>query len=398
MGTGLVIALLNPSIALVLASAFFALWLSQRHQAYLAVLAIGYTGSVVGFLLQYFTLPFVPFNLGRLISCLAFTFAAFCLSTAVLHRFAKQVPYLALGVLAAGGLATLSWFLFVQPDMMWRVYAINFSLGGMTLVVAAELRKVRGDGHIQMALFVLSLFSAANFFLRTLIVVRMHGAFTSYEDFFSSIYWTTSQLSHATFALLVALSLFATFALDMMGKLKVESHTDPLSQLLNRRGFETRAEQLLDRCAKANLPVALVLADLDHFKAVNDVHGHAAGDRVIIDFAAKLRSAAGSRGVAGRIGGEEFAVLLPLTDLAAARLFAEAVRTLFSTSRIDGLGGARVTASFGIAARSGTEALAPMIVRADEALYQAKQSGRDSVRLSYQRTALPFVPQSTVAL
>jgi PleD family two-component response regulator len=69
---------------------------------------------------------------------------------------------------------------------------------------------------------------------------------------------------------------------------------------------------------------------------------------------------------------------------------------LFSTSRIDGLGGARVTASFGIAARSGTEDLEPMIARADEALYQAKQSGRDSVRLSYQRTA--YIPTAAVAL
>ncbi|MGT2464951.1 GGDEF domain-containing protein [Mesorhizobium atlanticum] len=74
----------------------------------------------------------------------------------------------------------------------------------------------------------------------------------------------------------------------------------------------------------------MALADLDHFKALNDQHGHEAGDRVIADFAAKLRSATGARGAAGRIGGEEFAVLLPLSDLASARLFAEAIRAFYS--------------------------------------------------------------------
>ncbi|WP_292274803.1 GGDEF domain-containing protein, partial [Mesorhizobium sp.] len=123
--------------------------------------------------------------------------------------------------------------------------------------------------------------------------------------------WTTALLSHALLSLLIALCLFTAAALDVLKALKAETHTDPLSGLLNRRGFEDRAALLLDQCAKAGFPVALVLADLDHFKALNDQHGHEAGDRVIADFAAKLRFATGARGAAGRIGGEEFAVLLP---------------------------------------------------------------------------------------
>ena len=192
--------------------------------------------------------------------------------------------------------------------------------------------------------------------MRTLVVVIAHGPFTSYDGFYGSSYWTTALLSHALLSLLIALCLFTAAALDVMKALKTETHTDPLSGLLNRRGFEERAALLLQHCAAARFPVALVLADLDHFKALNDVHGHAAGDRVIADFAAKLRAATGARGAAGRIGGEEFAVLLPLSDLAAARLFAEAVRTLYSAGSVDGLpAGTRVTASFGVAARSGEE-------------------------------------------
>lgn len=390
MGTGLSIALLNPAIALVLASAFFALWLYQRNTPHLLILAAGFIVSGVGFGLQYFTIPFAGFALTKLASGVSFTIAVACLATAILYRYGKHVPYAAIGILSVGGVAAFAWFLFVEPSITCRIYALNFAFGGICLLMAAELRRVRRDGPIQMALLVLTLLAAGNFLLRTLVAVKLHGAFVSYDGFYTSVYWTTTQLAHATFSLLIALTLLAAAALDMMGMLKMESHTDPLSQLLNRRGFEERAAQLLDRCAKAKLPAALVLADLDHFKAVNDVHGHAAGDRVIMDFAEKLRTAAGSRGVAGRIGGEEFAVLLPLTDLGAARLFAEAVRTLFSTDRVEGLVGSRLTASFGVAARSGEEGLAPLLRRADEALYQAKQSGRDSVRLSYQRPECPI--------
>ncbi|RUX23187.1 GGDEF domain-containing protein [Mesorhizobium sp. M7A.F.Ca.US.011.01.1.1] len=393
MDTGLLIALLNPTIALALGAAFLVLWSYQRHRPYLAVLAISYSLSAAGFLLQYFTLP-IGMPLTKLTSNICFTIAACCLSSAVIHRYGRKVPSVGIAVLAGGGLASFCWFLFVAPDLTWRILAMNFAFGGISLLVAAELRPVRNNGPTEKILFVLSLLSGVNFFVRTLAVVIAHGPFASYDGFYGSSYWTTALLSHALLSLLIALCLFSAAALDVLKALKTETYTDPLSGLLNRRGFEERGMRLLQHCASARFPVALVLADLDHFKALNDVHGHGAGDRVIADFAAKLRSAAGARGVAGRIGGEEFAVLLPLSDLAAARLFAEAVRTVYSAGHVDGLPqGTKVTASFGVAARSGGEALEPLMRRADDALYKAKKNGRDSVRLSYERPETAFLPE-----
>ncbi|MFD2056520.1 GGDEF domain-containing protein [Mesorhizobium calcicola] len=393
MDTGLLIALLNPTIALALCAAFLVLWSYQRHRPYLAVLAISYSLSAGGFLLQYFTLP-IGMPLTKVASNICFSVAGCCLSSAIIHRHGRKVPYVGIGVLAGGGLASLCWFLFVTPDLTWRILAMNFAFGGLSLLVAAELRPVRRNGPTEKILFVLSLLSGLNFFVRTLVVVIAHGPFTSYDGFYDSSYWMTALLSHALLSLLIALCLFSAAALDVMRALKTETYTDPLSGLLNRRGFEERGMLLLRHCATARFPVALVLADLDHFKALNDVHGHAAGDRVIADFASKLRLAAGTRGVAGRIGGEEFAVLLPLSDLAAARLFAEAVRTVYSAGHVDGLpAGTKVTASFGVAARSGDEALEPLMRRADDALYKAKRNGRDSVRLSYERPETVFVPE-----
>jgi diguanylate cyclase (GGDEF)-like protein len=387
--TGLLIALLNPGIALVLSGAFLALWLHQRARRYLAVLSIGYACASAGFLLQYFTLP-VGFAATKLASVTAFTVGVGGVGSAIIMHYGRRLPWLGLGIPAVLGFCAYCWFLLVQPDLTWRILATNFAFGGISLVVAAELRTISKTSLADRFLFALTLLIAANFILRTLLVVAAHGPFGSYADFHTSTYWTTALLSHALLSLMLALTLLTAAALDTVTALRVDSHTDPLSGLLNRRGFEERAGQLLDRCATVKFPVALVLADLDHFKTINDVHGHEAGDRVIADFAGRLRLAAGNRGVAGRLGGEEFAVLLPLADLAAARLFAEAVRTVFSAGTVDGLPvGMRVTASFGVAARSAAEPLAPLMRRADEALYKAKQSGRDSVRISYERPVTP---------
>ncbi|RVD72418.1 MAG: GGDEF domain-containing protein [Mesorhizobium sp.] len=394
MDTGLLIALLNPTIALALGAAFLVLWFHQRHRPYLAVLAASYCLSAPGFLFQYFTLP-VGMVLTKLVSNICFTAAACCLSSAIVARYGRRVPYIGIALTTGGGLAAFSWFMFVQPDLTWRILSMNFGFGALSLLVAAELRTVRGNGPTEKILFVLSLLSGLNFVVRTLIVVIAHGPFPSYDGFYGSSYWTTALLSHALLSLLIALSLFSAAALDVMKALKAETHTDPLSGLLNRRGFEERAALLLDQCAKAKFPVAMVLADLDHFKALNDRHGHAVGDRVIADFAAKLSFATGTRGAAGRIGGEEFAVLLPLCDLASARLFAEAIRSLYSSGGVASLPrGVSVTASFGVAARTGDEGLAPLMRRADDALYKAKKNGRDSVRLSYERPETVFVPES----
>ena len=184
-------------------------------------------------------------------------------------------------------------------------------------------------------------------------------------------------------ALMIALCLFTAEALDLMRTLKSESVTDPLSGLLNRRGWE-RASTMLGTCQSAGLPVSLIIADLDHFKAVNDPSGHAVGDRVIAAFAALLRTITGTHGVVGRLGGEEFAILLPVTDLAAARLFAEGVR-MYSRERDPGCRAGQGHRQLRRRDRRRRgESLGPSSPRRQGALSR-KTDGRDSVRVSYQR-------------
>ena len=385
--TGLFISLLNPAIALTIACAFFVLWRYQPQRRYLAVLALGYSASAAGFLLQHFTLP-VGLLGTKLISVCCFNAAVLCISGAIIASFGKRVPYVAIVGLGAAGLAAFCWFMFVVPDLTARLYAINFAFGGVSLVVAAELRTVPNKGLMEKILFALALMASLNFLVRPVLIITLQGAYESYDDFYNSVYWTTAMLSHAVVSLLIAFTMLARAALDMMSELRVETDTDPLSGLLNRRGFERAAGAALSRRAKQKLPAALVIADLDHFKAVNDRFGHAVGDRVIVAFAELLRRAAAGNGIAGRLGGEEFVVLLTAGDLPEARLFAEAARVSLSEASIrDVPERMKVTASFGVAALSGAESLSELLHRADSALYNAKRGGRDCVRVSYQRPA-----------
>jgi len=191
LNTSLFIALLNPGIALVLACAFLALWLSQRDRPYLAALSAGYACSAAGFLLQYFTLP-VGFAATKLASTLAFTVGVGGAGGAIVARYGRTVPWFGIGVPAVLGLGAFSWFLLAQPDLTWRILAANFTFGCISLVVAAELRTVPKTSPADRFLFALALLVAANFILRTLLVVAIHGRFHDYADFYASAYWTTS--------------------------------------------------------------------------------------------------------------------------------------------------------------------------------------------------------------
>lgn len=158
---------------------------------------------------------------------------------------------------------------------------------------------------------------------------------------------------------------------------------DGLTGALNRRGFEDELHAELERSHRYGHTLALLLLDIDHFKQVNDTHGHQVGDRVLWTVAAGVCSTVRGVDRVGRWGGEEFAVLLPETATAAAQQVAERVRGLVAGAAVDTEGGrVAVTVSIGVAvADPGAEApsTSELVARADRALYQAKESGRDRV-------------------
>jgi diguanylate cyclase (GGDEF)-like protein len=193
-------------------------------------------------------------------------------------------------------------------------------------------------------------------------------------------------------ALLIALLIAAVasaarahrHAITLAEELHALATTDVLTGLPNRRQLMTQMETEVRRAARSCRPLSLALLDVDRFKAINDTHGHPAGDAVLQAIAAELRRVTRGGDVLGRFGGEEFAVLMPETSLAKARQAGERLRAAIARRAIDLPDGTsmRVTISVGVALLGGTEGCDHLISRADAALYEAKAGGRNLVRLA----------------
>jgi diguanylate cyclase len=163
-----------------------------------------------------------------------------------------------------------------------------------------------------------------------------------------------------------------------------EMISDPMTGVFNRRGFEIKLGEMIAR-TQDGTPLCLLMADIDHFKKVNDTFGHLFGDKVIGAVASTLTANVKGQDAVARLGGEEFGVLLPETNPAGGMMLAEKVRTAVERGKIrqagkaDPIGG--ITISLGLTAYIPGESVEAFIGRADKALYASKGGGRNRVTL-----------------
>jgi diguanylate cyclase (GGDEF)-like protein len=165
----------------------------------------------------------------------------------------------------------------------------------------------------------------------------------------------------------------------MYQALEEQATTDGLTGLVNHRTFQERFSAMLGRADRHKFPVSLILTDIDHFKKVNDTHGHPIGDEVLRRVAGILGASARKIDIVARYGGEEFAIVLEATDRAGARQLAERIRGDVSKQQFKSAKGTfQVTLSLGVASYPEDAAAKEIIIaRADESLYAAKHGGRN---------------------
>ncbi len=288
------------------------------------------------------------------------------------------------------------WFLLFrvpgfEESVTARVIASSTIVSGYTLLAAFEIWHGTSERLV-------SRWPAVG-------VLTLHGLFFASQ--IPLIWWDPAERTSSSFvsgwlailALETLLYVIATaFIVLAMAKersdrfYKTVASTDALTGVANRRALLETGRRMLRRHGRQDEPVAVLMCDIDHFKSINDRFGHFIGDQVIKLFADTATASLRSSDLVGRFGGEEFAAILPNSDLEDAILVAERVRAAFETAATE-VGGHPVRGTVSIGAALASEqapSIEALLTRADEALYQAKRNGRNRVEVARgDSTAIP---------
>lgn len=280
----------------------------------------------------------------------------------------------------AAFVAWLAWFLFVRPSTAWAM--AGFAATSVVWSVSIAWTFFR---HGPPGLRASTRFAGGLFLLHGAFNLA-HLAFPPSDPGTPPNGWPESSIYLEGIVTLLArvLTLISLLSYRLLADLRAASRTDALTGLLNRRAFEEDGRRLMDFCRRQGLPCAVLFFDLDHFKQVNDRWGHAAGDAALQHFASLVSGELRASDLFGRYGGEEFCLLMPGATTLQARDAGERLRALISQNPALFAGTTlSITVSVGISWSERSEHdFEWLVCRADEALYRAKDDGRDRVLLA----------------
>ena len=372
--------LLLPGVIAVLGFAQLLLWSLDRRRSYVLLLVPGCLLTALGLVVQETQVPDGT-TVNALTAGVLQTVGVLSLAEGIMRRSGQGLGLRRHAAILVAVMTGLWLFSVPLPALVVRIYVQNLGYGAVFAVTALRLGRHGSMRPVDRLLRWSVWAFAAQFAIRTALTVDVNGM--TLESL--TAFWRLLTLSIAVMGVAMLLVLMAAVVADVTGDLRRERDTDHLTGLLNRRAFEAAARAVLDRDG----PAVVVLADLDHFKQVNDRFGHRAGDVVLQAVGGLLAELVGPGGVVGRLGGEEFALLLRTSSVEDGHRTALGVRDRLRGLDLDAIpGGPTVTASFGVAQVQGAADLAAAIARADDLLYAAKAAGRDRVR---------FTPEASVA-
>ncbi|MEL6529575.1 MAG: GGDEF domain-containing protein [Pseudomonadota bacterium] len=394
-----IMGLLNPTIAAIFAAVFAALWMRDRSNRTALVFAFGYVGLAAGFLVFHFTPD--PDAIGwTLFMHTIYSVSAGCVCWAAADRVGQEakVSNLLVISIAAAALIVVGSF---GTDMNARLIAANTAYGLMFALTTQTLGRTGERSAIDRTIYWLFAISAAQFFIRPQLAMIVSGPMSA-EAYRESDFYAIWMLMMGVVSLLLALALMTATVLDQWRKESEAAEVDPLSRLKMRRSFESAAMDMLDQNIDRRVRICMIVADIDHFKRVNDIWGHQAGDDAIAAFGELIGSTVRGTDLCGRIGGEEFCILVYDCEESAAKGLADRIRRKFASQEHEALGpDIRLTVSFGVTEWRSGEGYGKLFARADAALYRAKSNGRDRVETAdaeLLENATPEQEQKTIKL
>ncbi|MDB5525285.1 MAG: diguanylate cyclase [Rhizobium sp.] len=337
---------------------------------------IGYLLSAGGFVIPAIVQS-IPVELAALTADALFLGAAYCYSDALFLHFGKVKFALPRVLFTVAIYAAIAFSVSVKSSLNAELLFGDIGFAGLlTFSLACVWRQARQ--RIEKILVLVVLLVIADCVVRNVVLVVVLPSSDGLESFASSNYAYLMQSTGAILGMLLAIVAIAVVVLDVISQYRDAAERDPMTKLLNRRGFERAVpapDRLQDSCG------IIICTDIDHFKAVNDTHGHAKGDLVLIAFAQLLQRLMPFTASISRFGGEEFVAYLPDISIDDARYLADTVRLALADHDWQDIGIEQpITASFGIGrSETGDRSIHDAVARADAALYAAKNAGRNHV-------------------
>lgn len=404
----LLLSLIAPSVLMIFTAAFIGAWLKDRERHYLLLMAAGCLLAPIGAIMQILQWPSGD-GRNALFSNFFYTSAILCAVEGILLRARRPIGFKRDILLLTAFMALIAYYFYVDRDVLMRVYIQNAGYGALFITAALRMRKHLEQRTINRALFCFVLLFGLQFIVRTVLTIGLnppHGV----PAFGRSEFWQYLMLTNGILGPALALTVLAAAISDIISDIQNERDIDPLTGILNRTGFERRSSKLFlsedRRASKANKALSataptsdiavdgeakttgrfpwtyssLIVCDLDHFKKINDTYGHLAGDEVLATIGETLKQHTRKQDIVGRIGGEEFVIILPGVTMEAARLFAERLRLAVAACRFSfAQQDFHVTCSIGLTTFTENSNFLNTFAFTDELLYEAKASGRNKI-------------------
>ncbi len=372
-----ILGLVTPLMALFFAATFAVMWRVGRMKRHVLGFGIAFALSAIGFLFTHF-LPadaFYIFHVTQVFYALGSTvmIASVCERAGQrLHLGSFAFVYLITALLLAAAIG-------FSNDVASRLVIVNMGYGVMFAMGVTTLLTARRRSLIDVAIIAVMAFQATDFLVRPSLTLLFEQSIPA-EVYRDSVYYSLIGLVLGVKGMTTAVVLIGATIAEWNKTLRESSDHDVLTGLLNRGAFEQSMCSLLPRAQTEGRPLSLVVVDIDHFKQVNDIWGHQAGDQAIASFGELVQQMVRGCDVAGRIGGEEFCIAVWNCENDPAERLAERIRQSFARLEHAGLNpDIRLTASFGVATAREGETYERLFARSDKALYRAKSNGRDRV-------------------
>ena len=372
----------------VLSLAFFMAWMNFGRKPHALTWSIAFLAGT----LQWFSVM----NADAFPSTETFLLAENAFSTALVtlgvrghcqRTHCKLLPR-NLWPIALAVYSVIVWAILIEPNVGVRmatvpIYAAITLFLSATMIIRYRERTRPAEWTAAASVFIFGVVQVADS-----ILALMQGP--TGDESIAAAYLHFNFLTLPAGYIGMSMLVMMMMASDISAKMKKMATTDHLTNLLNRRGFNVYGERAFSAARRAGAELSVIMTDIDRFKYINDKYGHAAGDSALVHFARLVSESRRKEDVIARVGGEEFALLLPGTNLRDAMALADQMCSKIGSSPMDMTSvGLPMTSSFGVAAISAKDkSLDDMVLRADRAMYRSKRAGRNQVDLESSQLML----------